>query len=272
MDRLEQLLHYYTKCRRGTLLHQWKELSNTEEANTIQMMNSFYDLILTDMQDQTKWYNSVFHHHFKNSSNILLSIYSQVLTSLDPSPLHDLDSLIKKPSPSQGLFLLGQLKSSCDRLAHGFEAHLKDSAALVEDEVLFHFGESLFQLFRFFVSSKYKTLCHQFLSEQFLPHKEEESSQRITETIHGLKQSHSKINSVMESTFNSCLTLTHGCGLELLLEVKYQFISTTLTACKRFAWIYYLLHKLGNSFYGLIYKIAIFNEILNDFEGILAHF
>lgn len=224
MDRLEQLLHYYTKCRRGTILHQWKELSNNEETNTIQVMNSFYDLLLIDLQEQTKWYNSVFHHHSKNSSNILLSIHSQVLTSLDPNPLHDFDLLIKKSSPSQGLVLLGQLKSSCDRLAQGFEAHLNDSGTSVEDEVLFHFGESLFQLFRFFICSKYKTLCHQFLLEQFLPHKEEEeekSSEGITETIHRLKQSHSKINSVMELTFNSCLTLTQGCGLELLLEVKH---------------------------------------------------
>jgi len=127
MDRLEQLLHYYTKCRRGTILHQWKELSNNEETNTIQVMNSFYDLLLIDLQEQTKWYNSVFHHHSKNSSNILLSIHSQVLTSLDPNPLHDFDLLIKKSSPSQGLVLLGQLKSSCDRLAQGFEAHLNDS-------------------------------------------------------------------------------------------------------------------------------------------------
>ena len=176
--------------------------------------------MLTDFQEQTKWYNLVFHHHSKNSSNILLSVYSQVLTSLDPNPLHDLDSLIKKPSPAQGLFLLNQLKSSCDRLTHGFEAHLKDSGASVEEEVLFHFGESLFQLFRFFISSKYKTLCHQFLLEQFQTPKGEESSEGITETIHQLKQSHSKINSVIESTFNSCLTLTHGCGLELLLEVQ----------------------------------------------------
>ena len=227
MDRLEQLLHYYTKCRRGAILHQWKALFNSEEVNIIEVMNSFYDLLLTDLQEQTKWYNLVFHHHSMNSNNILLSIYSQVLSALDPNPLHHLDSLMKNSAASQGLFILQQLKSSSDRLAQGLEAHVRDSVS-VSSEVLLHFAESLFQLFRFFISNKYQSLCYNYLTEQFAAVGQGERSEEITETIHLLKQNHSKINSLMESTFNGCLNLTQGCGLELLLQVLDHLKFTTI--------------------------------------------
>ena len=218
MDRLEQLLHYYTKCRRGAILQQWRELYDTKDITVTEAVNLFHELILTDLQEHTKWYNSVFHPYSTNSSSILLSTYSQVLSSLDPSPLYNMESLIKKSSASHGLLQLQQLKSSTDRLVQGLEAYLKDCN--VEKDVLFHFGESLFQLFRLLMSNRYKALSQQYFSEHVVVTVGcRENREKITESIHMLRQSHSKINSVMESSLNSCLTLSHGCGLELLVEV-----------------------------------------------------
>ena len=222
MDRMEQLLHYYTKCRRGVILQQWKEQFELEDSgNILEMVNRFYDLLLQDLQEQTKWYGTVFHEHSSAySSNTLLPIYTQALSALDPSPLYGVESLIKKPAASEGLYLLQQLKSSSDRLAHGVEAHIKDVGP-IEDEVLFHFGESLYQLFRLLVSNKYNQLSSQSLVEQFPAIKGVDQREDAIDSINQLKQAQSKINSLVESSFSSCLSLTNGCGLHFLLEVHF---------------------------------------------------
>lgn len=218
MDRLEQLLQYYVKCRRGAILHQWKELCEMDDSNMIEVINRFHELLLSDLQEQTKWYITVFHQQSSSSSRVLLPIYSQALSALDPNPLHSLESLIKKPDAAEGLFILQQLKSSADRLAQGFEAHFKEIGP-IEDEVLFHFAESLYQLFRLLISNKYKTLSQNHLTEQFSSGLENINNGEITDTVHQLKQNHSKISSLMESSLNTCLALTQGCGLHLLIEV-----------------------------------------------------
>lgn len=225
MDRLDQLLHYYTKCRRGVILHQWKELCELDDINMVEVMGRFHEVLLDDLQEQTKWYQNVFNQNPASSSRVILPIYSQALSALDPSPLHFVESLIKKPAAAEGLFLLQQIKSSADRLFQGVETHFRDVGS-VEDEVLRQFSESLYQLFRLMISNKYKTLCLQHLLEQFQQTIDDSSD--ITENIPCLRQSHSKINSLIESTLNNCVVLTHGCGLELLIEV-IQVIHNLIT-------------------------------------------
>lgn len=85
MDRLEQLLHYYTKCRRGAVLHRWKELceqESSDDSGAVSVVCSFYEHLLTDLQEQTKWYSNVFHRPSSSTSRILLPIYTQVILSL----------------------------------------------------------------------------------------------------------------------------------------------------------------------------------------------
>lgn len=151
----------------------------------------------------------------------------QALSALDPSPLHDLESfLIRQPNAEEALSILSTLKGGADRLAHGFEAHFRDAGCSLsaEEETLSQFGESLYQLFRLLISNKYKPLCLQYLTEQFASTKSGASGDDImeagvAEAVHSLRQSHSKISSLMESSLNDCLALTQGAALQLLLEV-----------------------------------------------------
>lgn len=84
MDRLEQLLHYYTKCRRGAALQHWKELcelpTDDPTLSTVDAIQSFYEYVLADLQEQTKWYTTVFRRSATGSSRVLLPIYTQVNT------------------------------------------------------------------------------------------------------------------------------------------------------------------------------------------------
>ena len=242
MDRLEQLLHYYTKCRRGSLLQQWKELSNGDPEDLLDVIQRFYEHILTDLQEQTRWYLSVFRRPPSGTSRTLLPIYTQALSALDPSPLHELESVLIRKSAGEGLSVLQQLKTAADRLAHGVEAHFRDAAAsgggsgagpLVEEEVLLHFGESLYQIFRLLVSNKYKNLCLQHLTEQFAQpptHSGDagESDGDISEVIHVLRENHSKISSLMEASLNDCSSLTQGCALPMLIEVRPVINSSSI--------------------------------------------
>ncbi|XP_032779470.1 conserved oligomeric Golgi complex subunit 7 [Daphnia magna] len=237
MDRLDQLLHYYTKCRRGVILHEWKELCELDDLNVVEVICRFHELLLADLQEQTTWYRGVFNQYPTGISRVILPIYSQAMSALDPNPLNSLESLIKKPAAAEALFMLQQIKSSADRLLQGVEAHFKDIGP-IEEEVFRQFSDSLYQPFRLIISNKYKALCLQHLLEQF-PEPINDSTE-ITESIQSLRQSHSKINSLMESTLQNCVTLTHGYGLELLIEAWNRFLAHHLQHYKS------LLEKLQN--------------------------
>lgn len=245
MDRLEQLVHYYTKCRRGVVLQRWKELCDSEEGNAVELVCRFHSLLLADLQEQTKWYSTVFHQPLSNSSRILLPVYAQALSTLDPSPLQPIESLLKKPAAQEGIYMLQQLKSSIDGLVYGMEAHLKDVGAV--DDMFAGFCETLYQLLRSLVSNRYKPLCIQYLTEQFASSVEENGD--MAESIHNLKQSHSKINSMMESTISSCMTLTQGCGMQLLIQVRRFAIFKCFHLCSDVDFVSFLFdRRLGTNF------------------------
>ena len=201
------------------MLQQWKEL-NESDMNIIEIINRYYEILLADLQEQTKWYLNVFNQNLASSCRIILPIYTQALSALDPSPLHSMESLIKKPAAIEGLFMLQQIKSSADRLLLGVETHFKEMGQ-IETDILRQFSESLFQVFRLMISNKYKSLCLQHFVEQF-PTTVEESNE-TSESIHRLRQSHSKISSLMDSTLSNCITLTQGYGLEMLTEVIFPY-------------------------------------------------
>ena len=223
MDRLDQLLQYYTKCRRGVLLQQWKELCGSDDsANMVELLDRFHRMLLDDIQEQTKWYQSVFNQQPAASGRIILPIYSQALSALDPNPLHHIEYLMKKPaSAADSLALLRQIKASADRLLDGVTAHFKDSGS---PSGMLEFTEALYQTFRLTLSSKYKTLCYQHLVEHFPPESIGENHHDIADRIHSLRRNHSKISSLIESTLSDCTTLTSGCGLELLIDGWNRFL------------------------------------------------
>ena len=156
-----------------------------------------------------------------SASSVLLPIYTQALYALDPRPIACLESHIKKSTASGNLFLLQQLKASSDRLAYGVEAHLKDSAGPADDEeAVLQLCESLYQSFRLLLSNKYQYFCYQYLTDQFAESKAKTDGREETiDRIRELKQCQSKIGSVMEATFSSCVNLTRGCGLHLWQQV-----------------------------------------------------
>lgn len=217
MDRLEQLLQYYTKCRRGSLLQRWKELYESDDLNAIEVLSSFYQLLLDDATEQIKWYSNVFHQPISAMNRTLVPIYTQALSALDPSPLHSIESLIKLPVASESLFMLQQLRNAADETLHGMEAKFKEVNP-VEEEILLHFAESLYQPFRLLISNKYVGLCQQDLNDRIpvvvL------NDVELTENIQNLRLTHSKINSLFESSVNECNTLTEGLAFPLLVEVN----------------------------------------------------
>lgn len=217
MDRLEQLLQYYIKCRRGSVLQKWNELYESDDVNAIEMLSQFYQLLLDDATEQIKWYLTVFHQPTSTTSRTLIPIYTQTLSALDPSPLHGIESLIKMPAASEGLFMLQQLRNAADQTLHGMEAKFKDVNP-VEEEVLQHFAESLYQPFRLLISNKYVGLCQQDLTER-IPVAIADDVE-LTENIQNLRLTHSKITNLFESSINDCNTLTEGLALPLLKEVR----------------------------------------------------
>lgn len=71
-------------------------------------------------------YAAVFQERSRSSgAHVLLAVYTQALSALDPTPLYGLESLMKKAVASEGMHMFQQLKASADRLVLGVVAHFK---------------------------------------------------------------------------------------------------------------------------------------------------
>lgn len=97
MGRIPQLLKYYHNCQKDNLLKKWRnQLEIEQDESVAQWIHNYYDILLSHWHAQYRWFNQVF--PFNSSSDILIDIYVDVLTSLDPSISECMDAALKQTS------------------------------------------------------------------------------------------------------------------------------------------------------------------------------
>lgn len=97
IDRLPQLLKYYHNCQKDILLKKWRnQLEIEQDESVTQWIHNYYDILLSNWHTQYKWFNQVFPSY--SASNILMEIYIDVLSSLDPSLNECIDAALKQIS------------------------------------------------------------------------------------------------------------------------------------------------------------------------------
>uniref|UniRef100_A0A6P7F1E8 Conserved oligomeric Golgi complex subunit 7 n=1 Tax=Diabrotica virgifera virgifera TaxID=50390 RepID=A0A6P7F1E8_DIAVI len=109
MDRLPQLLKYYQKCQKDVLLKKWRnQLEIEQDESTIQWIHNFYNDLLSNWHTQYRWFNQVFTG--VSALQNLIDIYTDVLTSLDPSLNECIDATLKQVPDK--LNFIGEIKQT----------------------------------------------------------------------------------------------------------------------------------------------------------------
>lgn len=67
-----------------------------QDESVTQWIHNYYDILLSNWHTQYKWFNQVFPSY--SASNILMDIYIDVLSSLDPSLNECIDAALKQIS------------------------------------------------------------------------------------------------------------------------------------------------------------------------------
>jgi hypothetical protein len=104
MGRLPQLLKYYHKCQKDVLLKKWRnQLEIEQDESVVQWIHNFFGIMLSNWHTQQKWFNQVFTSH--NSCESFVEIYTDVLTSLDPTLNECIDAALKQTEDKLGFLL-----------------------------------------------------------------------------------------------------------------------------------------------------------------------
>ncbi|XP_060524695.1 conserved oligomeric Golgi complex subunit 7 [Cylas formicarius] len=103
MGRLPELIKYYGKCEKDTLIKKWRDQLETElDGSVVQCMHNYYNVLISNWHTQVKWFTQVFTGECASST--LVDIYVMVLNSLDPS-LSDCLQAAMKQVPDKLIFL-----------------------------------------------------------------------------------------------------------------------------------------------------------------------
>ncbi|KAL3278698.1 hypothetical protein HHI36_016232 [Cryptolaemus montrouzieri] len=104
IERLPQLMKYYHKCQKEALLKKWRIILEKDQDECVTYwMHSFYDLLISNWHTQNKWCNQVFTDQL--ASEVLIDIYIDVLTSIDPSFNDCIDAALKQVNDKLNLLL-----------------------------------------------------------------------------------------------------------------------------------------------------------------------
>ncbi|XP_011299070.1 conserved oligomeric Golgi complex subunit 7 isoform X1 [Fopius arisanus] len=214
MDRLPQLLKYYQNCLKVSLCEEWRKIREVSmEDNVTSWLNTFYDKLLLEWQDQVKWCNQV----FSTSSTVtLIDIYADVLCSLDPS-IHDtITGALKYLSPPLQLDLLIELKKITQNFARNLNASLEISPIhLKSEDKLLALAQSIYSPYVVPVS-KYSTYESGQLSENLSSI--ETNHESLSDTINSLSLSVSRAIDHANQANKRCKLFTESCGYPGLLK------------------------------------------------------
>ncbi|KAK2585977.1 hypothetical protein KPH14_010552 [Odynerus spinipes] len=276
MERLPQLLKYYHNCLKVSLGQEWKRtIELAQEENLMYWLHTYYDKLLSTWHEQVKWCHQV----FPNASiEVLISVYADLLRSLDPSIPECIESALKQHSNAMQLSLLLELKQLTRHFAVNVSGAIetmsssKSAKTATSTEA---FNKSLMSLAQAIYAPyvpyvmKYKVyevaqLEHQLQSLDL-------SHEDLSDTINSLSLSISKVMGYAHEANKRCKLFTDGCGYPSLLKAlntyfdkyinKYQ---TTIRQLER--------KKVRQEDWNLFQMCLTLMQSIGDFLGQVQQF
>ncbi|XP_043271141.1 conserved oligomeric Golgi complex subunit 7 isoform X2 [Venturia canescens] len=224
MDRLPQLLKYYHNCSKVSLCQEWRRITEVAQDETVTYwLHTFYDKLLSEWNDQAKWCNQVFPN---TSTEILMEIYADVLSSLDPSCGDCINLALKQHSNAMQLSLLLELKQMTRHFAVNLNNAVENSNQRNTSEIkLENLAKAIYAPYVPYVT-KYSTyesaqLVQQLNSIEFV-------HDDLSDTINSLSLSISRVIDYANEANKRCKLFTDGCGYPGLLKALNVYLNQYL--------------------------------------------
>ncbi|XP_076250469.1 conserved oligomeric Golgi complex subunit 7 isoform X2 [Rhynchophorus ferrugineus] len=143
IGRQTELMKYYKNCQRDILVKMWrKQLEHEQDESVIHWINNYYEYLLSNWHSQTKWINQVFAG--ESPTDILIAIYIDVLSSLDPSLNQCIDATLKQTSDK--LTFLQDIKETtkqfCEKMLNIIE---QNPTAKVDNAKILDFLKAIYK-------------------------------------------------------------------------------------------------------------------------------
>ncbi|XP_974190.1 conserved oligomeric Golgi complex subunit 7 [Tribolium castaneum] len=219
MGRLPQLLKYYHKCQKDVLLKKWRnQLEIEQDESVIQWIHNFYGIMLSNWHTQQKWFNQVFTN--QNSCESFVEIYTDVLTSLDPTLNECIDAALKQVEDK--LNFLFEIKQITQQFADNLTDVINQSPGgkLAHDKCLLLLQAVYNHLIPY--TSKYAAYEQAHLMKKLSAincMKEE-----LSDTIQALGLSIPQIIDIARDAKKRCQKITENCGYCGLLIALRAFL------------------------------------------------
>lgn len=219
INRLPQLLKYYTKCQKTTLVQNWHGMMEIEsEENILESLPSFYNILIVNWQEQVKWCDSVLPQI--SVVDTLTELYFDLLTTLSADFSKYIENNLKQMSDP--LLLIVQLKQCTQQFANNLKSltdHNRNQTQILS------LAKSVYlpyvpHLSKFGVYQQ--AAFHQHLTSMTL------AKEDIMEAVQNLGQLNSKVFIIVNEAKKLCIDLTEGCGYSGFLSAMEWFLNCFL--------------------------------------------
>ncbi|XP_044761910.1 conserved oligomeric Golgi complex subunit 7 [Coccinella septempunctata] len=220
IERLPQLMKYYHKCQKEVLLKKWRaSLEKDQDESVSQWMHTFYNLLISNWHTQNKWFNQVFSN--QTSTETLVDIYIDMLTSLDPSFNECIDAALKQVADK--LSLLQEIKQTIIQFCNNLNNVIKQTAQVrVDSAKILLLFQAVCNPFISYVN-KYGAyeqahLLKKLSSVNFM-------QEELSDTIQNLGLSVPSVMDIARESRYRCADITENCGYCGLLIALRAFFS-----------------------------------------------
>ncbi|XP_017793947.1 PREDICTED: conserved oligomeric Golgi complex subunit 7 [Habropoda laboriosa] len=142
MERLPQLLKYYHNCLKVSLGQEWrKTIELAQDENISYWLHTYYDKLLSNWNDQVKWYHQVFPN---TSADIIVEVYADLLRSLDPGIPECIEAILKQHSNAMQLSLLLELKQITRHFAVNLQGAIDTLHGKLQNSKLLSLAQAIY--------------------------------------------------------------------------------------------------------------------------------
>uniref|UniRef100_T1I1G8 Conserved oligomeric Golgi complex subunit 7 n=1 Tax=Rhodnius prolixus TaxID=13249 RepID=T1I1G8_RHOPR len=205
MERLPQLVKYYSRCEKGSMCREWTNLVELDQDHgVIEWLQAFYHSLLTNWQSQVKWCGQVF-----GTIEMLPSIYVDVLVTLQKDITSSIDVALKQ-QPQPISFLI-QLKEVTDRFAHNMRSQLEILGNHEKDRWP-ELERTIYSIYIDYVKD-YRTLEERQISRELWDDVDASTNQSLGESVEQLAKSTGRLVAASEAAVARCMSFTRGASL-----------------------------------------------------------
>ncbi|KAF2904970.1 hypothetical protein ILUMI_01213 [Ignelater luminosus] len=219
IGRLPQLIKYYHKCQKDVLLKKWRnQLEIEQDESVVQWIHNYYDILLSNWHTQCKWFNQVFPN--QPTTDSLINIYVDVLSSVDPSLPECTDAALKQVSDKLGL--LYEIKQITKQFAMNLINIIETSSGKINKEKYLALLQAIYSPLVIYVT-KYAAYEQANLMQRLSNIKC--LKEELPDTIQALGLSIPSVIDAAREAKKRCKEITENCGYcGLLIALRAFFL------------------------------------------------